>query len=138
MTKKAVGRATSLQGLPTALNSRRWQGTGKANFPVQYDLSGRVEVIVKGSKTHVIGDCAFFLLRTSWTKFILCLELRGAPDQSDSGCRSTKPCLFHHQSKHRVARSQRSRLARPGGCAACLQSSATSADPARLLDSQVP
>ncbi|CAE6971660.1 unnamed protein product [Symbiodinium sp. CCMP2592] len=50
-------------------------GTGKANFPVQYDLSGRVEVIVKGSKTQVIGDCAFFLLRTSWTKFLCCLVM---------------------------------------------------------------
>ena len=33
-------------------------------------------MIVKGSKTQVIGDCAFFLLRTSWTKFLICRKLR--------------------------------------------------------------
>ncbi|CAK9024484.1 Inward rectifier potassium channel Kirbac3.1 [Durusdinium trenchii] len=48
-------------------------GRGRTDFPVQYDLSGRVDVVVKGSRTQVIGDCAFFLLRTTWSKFMFCL-----------------------------------------------------------------
>ena len=94
-TKKAVGAGLQLLVFLVSRNvrlTRPWQGTGKANFPVQYDLSGRVEVIVKGSKTQVIGDCAFFLLRTSWTKFLVCPELTCACATLFVRGRAPRPC----------------------------------------------
>eukprot|EP00928_Gymnodinium_smaydae_P096265 TRINITY_DN8463_c0_g1_i1.p1 TRINITY_DN8463_c0_g1~~TRINITY_DN8463_c0_g1_i1.p1 ORF type:complete len:358 (-),score=17.81 TRINITY_DN8463_c0_g1_i1:46-1059(-) len=37
---------------------------------VQYDLSGNVNVIVKGGHWHLLGDAVFYLLRVSWLVFV--------------------------------------------------------------------
>eukprot|EP00928_Gymnodinium_smaydae_P096266 TRINITY_DN8463_c0_g1_i2.p1 TRINITY_DN8463_c0_g1~~TRINITY_DN8463_c0_g1_i2.p1 ORF type:complete len:361 (-),score=12.99 TRINITY_DN8463_c0_g1_i2:51-1073(-) len=37
---------------------------------VQYDLSGNVDVVVKGGHWHLLGDAVFYLLRVSWLGFV--------------------------------------------------------------------